>query len=97
MDDDPGGNMSDTRVLYRGTVEYIGGTIAAGDDDLTGDTIEVSFDRETWLDAEVTAPGVWRLLVSEDNLPEVDRATVFVRIADTPEIPVLRAGTLVIR
>jgi hypothetical protein len=89
--------MSGSRVLYRGTVEYLTGTIAAGDDDLTGDTIEVSFDRENWLTAEVTAPGVWRLLVSDTNLPDVSRTAVYVRITDTPEIPVLRAGTLVIR
>lgn len=88
--------MSGSRILYRGTVEYLTGTIAAGDDDITGDAIEVSFDRETWLTAEVTAPGKWRLLVSDTNLPAGARSAVYVRITDSPEVPVLRAGMLVI-
>lgn len=91
-----------TRTLYRGTVEYIGGTATADDVLTDDDTIAVSFDRTTWMDAEwVGAEGVsreWRILLGDTNpLPTVDGSfEVFLRITDNPEVPVIKAGDLTI-
>jgi len=90
--------MSRDRVFYRGTVEYLIGTVTT-DVDLTGDTVEVSFDnRESWIPAEwIGSTNRWRILLDETTMPEVDRFGVHVRITDNPEIPVLKAGTVLVR
>ena len=86
--------MSD-RLIYRGTTEYISAQIT-GDTTLNTQTVEMSFDRTTWLTAEwVGTAGTTRtcrILASATNLPTDANFDVWVRITDTPEIPVLRAG-----
>lgn len=95
-------NPSDrNRTMVRGTVEYLTGTVTAdlpiGDDD----AIAISFDRTTWLTAEwVGGAGTsreWRILLGGTTpLPSERWSTVYVKVTDSPEAPILEAGLLII-
>lgn len=88
-----------TRVLYRGTQEYLDVPLTS-DAELTG-AVEISFDRETWLTAEwvgdVGTTRTARILVTPNNTPAVSSTDVFVRFTDNPEIPIISAGQISIR
>lgn len=93
--------MSDRRIMYAGTVEYLGVTITA---DVTLDTqpVAVSFDRATWNPATWTgSAGLVRtahLLIGDDvPLPEKGTWAVYARVTDNPEAPIVEAGVLEVR
>lgn len=88
-----------SRTLYRGTVEYLTGTVEADVTITDSDTVAVSFDRVTWHTAGwVGAEGTtrtWRILVGDTvALPGPRESGVYVRVTDNPEIPVVLAGTV---
>jgi hypothetical protein len=82
-------------TLQTGTVEYLSVSVTA---DVTLDTqpVEFSFDRSTWHAATwLGTAGTTRsaqVLLDETNLPSVGNWPVFVRVTDSPEIPVMLAG-----
>lgn len=91
--------MSRTQPIYRGTVEYLSGTITADAEVTDADSIAVSFDRITWHTAEwVGAAGTtrtWRLLVGDTvDIPGGSSMSVFTKVTDNPEIPVDLAGVV---
>lgn len=93
--------MTQERVVYRGTVEYVSAVVTADDVILNDQPVEMSFDdRETWKTAEwVGTPGSTRscrVLANDDDIPRRRETPVFVRITDNPEVPVILAGTLFI-
>lgn len=91
-------------TLERGSLEYVRVPVAADGLDLTVDTVEMAFttgaaptnpDWQTagWDD------GSARVLVGPGGTIELAHGTwqIWVRVVDNPEVPVLRAGYLVIR
>lgn len=89
-----------TRSIVRGTTEYISVELTA-DVTLDDQTVEFSFDEgTTWLAAEaVGSTGTtrtYRHLLTTGETPTASSVEVLVRITDTPEIPILNAGTLTI-
>jgi len=99
--------VSEERVVYRGTVEFVGAKIGPNPEHdgpelvLDTQTVELSFDdRKTWLTAEwIGDPGPvrsCRVLAAEANLPRRRETRMFARVHGTPEIPVIYAGTLFI-
>lgn len=89
--------------LPTSTVEYVHVTITA-DADPTGDTVEMAFT------AGIPAPADWhqaewvpdttydaRILLGDTITLTAGTYTVWVRVTDNPEIPVLRAGYLRLR
>lgn len=97
------------RIMYVGTVEYLSIPLTpspdvAEEDWVTFDqqAVAISFDAETWLAATwVGAAGTSRtcqVLMGDSNaLPSRGSWPVYVRVTDTPEIPIVRAGSLEIR
>lgn len=88
------------RTMYRGTVEYLEVTISA-DEPLTTQPVEISFDRVAWHAAQwIGEAGNTRtasiLLGTTVPLP-VRTSAVYVRLSNTPEAPIIHAGTLRIR
>ncbi len=85
------------RVIYRGTTEYLDVTVTC-DVELGSQAVAISFDRDTWLNAAwIGSAGTTRtcrVLVADANLPAGRDANVFVRVTDTPEIPVILAGPI---
>ena len=88
-------------TMYAGTVEYLRATLTA-DVDLVDQPVEFSFDRVTWSagewDGAVGPTRTARLLVGGAGVPMPPKGSrsVFVRLTDFPEIPVMRAGTLIV-
>jgi hypothetical protein len=88
--------MAKRDVINRGTTDFLD-VIVRADVDLGAQTVAVSFDRTTWLPAtwigDVGITRSCRVLIDASNIPD-DRnaATVFVRVTDTPEVPVISAG-----
>lgn len=94
--------MSDDRIMYAGTVQYLRATLSA-DDVLVDQTVEFSFDRQTWY------PGTWagsqgttrvaEILLGQDlPTPQAGRIyEVFVRLTDNPQIPIMSAGLVQVR
>lgn len=89
------------RIIYTGTIEYLSGTVTANVT-IGADVVAVSFDRVTWYPAAWTGPTgttqTWQLLLGAlVPLPSTTNSTVFVRVTDNPEAPVMNAGTLTVR
>lgn len=89
-----------TLTLYAPTQEYVSVPVSATGLDISADVVELAFTHDTepeeaqWLTAEWVA-GAARILIGTDGHPLVAGAyTVWVRITDNPEIPVLQAGRL---
>lgn len=84
-----------THQLVRGTIEYLDVVLTA-DVVLTG-TVEISFDRETWTAAswqgDPATTRTARILLDTTNLTG-QGYTVFVRLTDNAEIPIIDAGAL---
>lgn len=95
--------MSDERILYSGTVQYLRANLTANDV-LDAQPVEFSLDRTTWY-AGLWAgdPGTTRtaeiLLGGPDfPTPQAGRTyEIFVRITDNPEIPIMSVGLVQIR
>ena len=86
------------RTLQRGTTEYLD-VLVRSDVDLGNQTVEVSFNKTDWFPAEWTGTaGLERkvqVLVDDSRLPaNVNQATVYIRVTDEPEIPILAAGAV---
>lgn len=85
--------------LVRGTLMYLSVTVTSSEE-LDDQAVEMSFDRSNWFTANWQGdPGttrVVRALVGGDDapLPFFTPATVFVRITDSPEVPIIEAGTV---
>lgn len=86
------------RTLIQGTIEYLDVTVTA-DITLDGD-VEVSLDRGlTWTaaawigDADTTRTA--RLLL-ETAAMDKDQYSVWVKLTDLPEIPIISAGSLLV-
>lgn len=94
--------MSVTRTMYTGTIEYLTVTVVADVSLDNSDAVAISFDRVTWLTATwLGSAGMTRqcqvLLGAGNALPTKPSQTVYVRVTDNPEAPVLNAGTLIIK
>lgn len=91
--------MSD-RVIVRGTAEYLTLTVV-GNVTLDAQAVEFSFDKVTWITAAWQGSSGTtrkaRIFLEEDDLPTATSNKVYVRITDDPEIPILIAGTLIVR
>jgi hypothetical protein len=87
-------NPTDQRDIVRGSVEFLTGWVESNTSIGNDLPVEVSLDRATW----IGDPGLhrhWRILVGDDvPLPDNRFATVFVRVTDNPEQPMLMAGKL---
>lgn len=85
------------RTLHRGTVEYLEALVTC-DMELDTQPVAFSFDRETWHTAEwIGSAGLIRTarLLVGDMVPLPTRSgPLYVRITNTPEIPIIWAGTL---
>lgn len=92
------------RSIIQGTIEYIDVTVTA-DVNLSG-TVEVSFDKgatwtaATWQGSAATTRTA-RLLVDTTDVDDDDVLVwardaypVWVRLTDTPEVPIVNAGSL---
>lgn len=88
------------RTIVRGSVEYLEVTVTC-DFTLSAQPVEFSFDQTTWYTAawqgSAGATRAARLLLNGSNTPAGRSATVWVRITDDPEIPILDAGRLNVR
>lgn len=86
-----------SHIVYVGSVEYVSVTVTA---DVTLDTqpVAISLDHgTTWLTAGWQgSAGTTRSArtASPVTFTERDNLPVHVRVTDTPEIPIIRAGTL---
>lgn len=84
------------RTIYKGSVEYLSVTVTA-DVTLDAQPVAISFDRTTWVACtwQGTA-GLTRtasVLANDANLPATN-SPVFVKVTDSPEVPIVNAGTL---
>lgn len=84
--------------LYKGTVQLLKVSVTS-DMEIDLQPVHISFDRTTWLPATwLGAPGLQRtcqVLIDDTNIP-AHTAPVYVRVTDTPEIPILKAGFVTI-
>lgn len=89
--------MTVSRTFVRGTVEYLDVSISC-DFTLDGQDVEFSFDRTTWITATWQGPPgdtrIARILLDDSNSPSERNAPLYVRITDSPEIPILFAGSI---
>lgn len=79
---------------------------AAGEEAIDLDvTVQFTFDRQTyytaaWAGTQTTNGSnktrVAQLLMTEANLPETRTNTIWVRITDNPEAPIVNAGNLIV-
>jgi hypothetical protein len=88
-----------TREFIKGSVEYLDIAVTA-DAELTG-TVEFSTDRgTTWETAgwigSVGVSRTARLLLDTGDYEE-DTYPVWVRLSDTPEVPIVDAGALTVK
>ncbi len=87
------------RKLVIGTVQFLKVRITANVD-LDEQTVQFSFDKEEWHNAiwqdEIGTTRVAALLVGTEEvpLPEHGTTNLYVRIADSPETPVISVGRL---
>lgn len=93
--------MSERRVMYAGTIEYLGVTLTS-DQTLDTQPVAVSFDRTTWHNATWTGTAgltrTARVLVGDTvPLPQKGTWTVYTRVTDNPEAPIVAAGVLEVR
>lgn len=86
------------RIVYRGSTEFLDVEVTASvqlDDDTP---VAFSFDnRVTWLEAAWEgSPATTRTasLLVDDELLGTKSTTVYVRITDNPEVPIVNAGTV---
>ncbi len=91
-------DYSSAREWPRGTTEYLSLDVTANVSLSTQD-VAVTFDRETFHDAEWQGSAgttrVCRLLVDDDVLPEgYGVVPIYVRVTDSPEIPLIQSGYL---
>ena len=91
------------RKIYVGTVEYLTVRVVSSED-ITDQTVEFSFDKETWYAAEWEGDeGMTRrakLLVGvedEVELPGKGTSELFVRVGDSPEAEIFSVGQLAIK
>ena len=87
------------RHLYIGTTEYLSVTVYAGVT-LDAQVVALSFDRSTWISAAWTGTAATqrqaRALINAGNIPAVGTYAVYVRVTDSPEIPVMAAGQVTV-
>lgn len=89
--------MSNAKLI-RGTTEYLNIKVTA-DVTLDSQLVAISFDRTNWINADwagvVGDARICRILANDVNLPaRIAETPVYVKVTDSPEIPVLHAGTL---
>jgi hypothetical protein len=88
------------RTIIRGSIEYLEVTVTC-DFTLNTQPVEFSFDQTVWRTAtwqgSAGTTRTARLLLDSSNTPAGRSATIWVRITDDPEIPILDAGRLNIR
>lgn len=81
----------------RGSTDYLPFVVTANYD-LVDQVVEISFDREAWIEANwVGDPGKVRTaqsLISDEVLPARSAAFVFMRVVDNPSEPVELVGLL---
>lgn len=81
------------RTITRGSTEYLRVTVTC-DVQLTSQSVAFSFDRSTWIPAEWEGSAgttrTARALVSTSALPANRAPSLYVRVTDNPEIPVIR-------
>lgn len=91
-----------TPELFIGTVQYLTVTLKSNAV-IVDQPVEFSFDRQTWYPAEwATAPDVTRKcrILTEDVLPLPPSGglkSVYVRLTDNPEIPIISPGQVIIQ
>lgn len=101
------------QAVSPGTSEYLDLTVtskpvAPGEDAMDLDTtVQFTFDRVTywaaaWAGTQTTNGSnkarVAQLLMTDANLPLANTVnTIYVRITDNPEAPIVKAGTLTVR
>lgn len=87
------------RHLYVGTTEYVVVTVYASVT-LSAQAVHVSFDRTTWIAAAwLGSSGTQRqaqALINAGNLPVAGTYTLYVRVNDGTEIPILSAGMVTV-
>lgn len=89
-----------TRTIVRGSTEYLKVELTA-DVTLNAQQVDFSLDGgETWLTAEgvgsAATTRTYRHLLLPGEQPAGSSFEVLVRITDTPEIPIISAGSLTI-
>lgn len=89
-----------TRQVYVGTTEYLVVNVSANVD-LGDQTVTISLDGTTfaaasWVGSTASPRRAARLLLDDANTPAAGEHDVFVKIDDGVEIPVIRAGTIVV-
>lgn len=98
--------MSLTRTIYRDkavipdTEEYLNVTVTCSTEgvDLDAQPVYITFDRAIYYTAEwvgdVGPTRTARLLMDDSNLPTGKTSTIYVRVTDNPEAPIIAAGKL---
>jgi hypothetical protein len=88
------------RTIIRGSTEYLDITVRC-DFTLGSQTVEFSWDKTTWYAAAwIGTAGLTRtarLLLTSGNTPAGTGTDVYVRVTDSPEVPILWAGRLNVR
>jgi hypothetical protein len=90
-----------TITLFAGSVEHLAATVTA-DIELDAQTVEFSTDGETWHAADWEGdPGLTRTArtVAPITWESTGRGPVpvLVRVTDTPEVPIIIAGEVLVR
>lgn len=92
-------STSSTRTWVRGSTEYLEYAVTANVP-LDSQVVEITFDRDTFHTAawigDIGTTRTCQVLISDAELPADSAVDVFIRITDTPEIPLIPAGTLTI-
>jgi len=87
------------RHLYTGTTEYLTARVIASVT-LDAQVVSFSFDRTTWITAAWTGTAATtreaRALINAGNIPVAGTHTLYVRINDGTEIPVISAGPVTV-
>ena len=89
------------RHLYAGTTEYLTVTVYASVS-LDAQAVHLSFDRTTWIAATWLGTAATqrqaRALVNSGNMPAATTTpyTLYVRVNDGTEIPVMSAGQVTV-
>lgn len=88
-----------TRHVYRGSVEFLTVTVTSSVP-LDAQPVAISFGGDTWLEAAwIGTVGKQRkaqTLISNATLPPAGTYPLYVRITDSPEVPIVPAGTVVV-
>ena len=85
-----------TRTVYRGSIEYISVSVTS-DVTLDAQPVAISVDGQvTWLTAAWTgSPGTTRsarVLLNVTNMPVAGESQVYVKVTDSPEVPIFAAA-----